>query len=61
MLSYNKLLCVVLSSDLCPSGSVNRLEDPKKVTLAASGEGWVEQSPVGVCPLSKFYPGSVVI
>ena len=36
---------------LYPSGSVNRLGGPKQVTLAALGEGWVEQSPLGVCPL----------
>ena len=34
-----------------PIGSVNRLEGPKQVILAASGEGWLEQSPLGVCPL----------
>ena len=50
-----------ISKDLCPSGSVNRLGGPKQVTLVASGEGWVEQSPVGVCPLSAFHPGSIVI
>ena len=42
MLSCSKLLCGILSSDLHPSGSVNMLEGPKKVILAASGEGWVE-------------------
>ena len=51
MLSGSKLQCGLLSSDLCPSGSVNRLGGPKQVILAASGEGWVEQSPLGVCPL----------
>ena len=33
---------------------MNRLEGPKKVTLVASGDGWVEQSPLGVCPLLHF-------
>ena len=47
--------------DLHLSGSVNRIGGPKQVTLATSGEYWVEQSPVGVCPLSAFYPGSIVI
>ena len=51
MLSYSKLLCGLLSSDLRLSGLVNRLGGPKKITLDASGEGWVEQSPLGVCPL----------
>ena len=43
--------------DIHPSGLVNRLGDPKQVTLATSGEGWVEQSPLDVVPfciLSKF-------
>ena len=40
-----------ISKDLCPSGSVNRLGGPKQVILATSGEGWVEQSPLVVCPL----------
>ena len=43
-------MCVLFSSDLSPSGSVNRLGGPKQVILAASGEGWVEQSPLGVVP-----------
>ena len=51
-------LCVLLSSDLCPSGSLNRLGGPKQVILAASGDGWVEQYPLGVCPSFANYPGS---
>ena len=51
MLSYRKLLCGLLFSDICPNGSLNMLRGPKQVTLVASGEGWVEQSPLGVCPL----------
>ena len=43
---------------LRPSGSVNRLKGPKQVILDASGDGWVEQSPLGVCPPSASYPGS---
>ena len=58
MRSCNKLLC---DRDLRPSGSVNRLGGPKKVTLVALGEGWVEQTLMGVCPLSPFYPGSIAI
>ena len=54
MLSGRKLLCGLLSNDLRPSGSVNMLGGPKKVILVASGEGWVEQSPLGVCPLLHF-------
>ena len=44
-----------------PSGSVNRLGGPKKVTLASLGEGWVQQSLVGFCPLSTFCQGSIAI
>ena len=51
MLSCSKLLCELLSSDLHPSGSMNKLGGPKKVFLVAPGEGWVEQSPLGVSPL----------
>ena len=51
MLSCSKLLCGLLSNDLRPSGSVNMLGGLNQVILAASGEGWVEQSPLGVCPL----------
>ena len=51
-------LCVLLSSDLCPSGSLNRLGGPKQVILAASRDGWVEQSPLGVCPPFANYLGS---
>ena len=31
---------------------------PKQVILAASGDGWVEQYPLGVCTPSANYPGS---
>ena len=51
VLSGSKLLCGILSSDIYHCGSVNRLRGPKKVILVASREGWVEQSPLGVCPL----------
>ena len=53
-----QVLCVLLSSDIHPSGSVNRLGGPQKVILATSGEIWVEQSPFGVCLPSTNYPGS---
>ena len=43
---------------LRPSGSMNRLRGPKQVILDASGDGWVEQSPLGVCPPFANYPGS---
>ena len=55
---FNKLLCEILSSDLRPSGSMNRLGGTKQVILAASGEGWMEQSHLGVCSLLQNYPGS---
>ena len=58
MFCCKSLLC---GRDLCPSGSVNRLGGPKEVTLDTSRKGWVEQYSVGVCPLSAFYPGSIVI
>ena len=61
MLSCSKLLCELLSSDLHPSGSVNRIRGHKKVILAASGEGWVEQSPLGVCPLFANLPRFYVV
>ena len=48
MLSYNRFFCALLSYDIRPSGSVNRLEGPKQVILAALGDGWVERSPSGV-------------
>ena len=51
MLSYRKLLCGLLFSDICPNDSLNMLGGPKEVTLAILGDGWVEQSPLGVCPL----------
>ena len=51
MLSCSKLLCGILSSVVHPIGLVNRLGGPKQVILAALGEGWVEQSPLGVCSL----------
>ena len=41
-----------------PNGLVNRLGVPKKVILAALVDGWVERSPLGVCPPSTNYPGS---
>ena len=44
-------MCGILSSDVRPSGLVNKLGGPKKVTLVSSRDGWVEQSPLGVCPL----------
>ena len=59
MLSYSKLPCGVLYSVVHPSGLVNRLGGPKQVILAALGEGWVEQSPLGVCPLLQNYPHSI--
>ena len=52
------MLCALLSSDLHPSGSVNRLKGPNQVILATSGDGWLEQTPLGVCPPSTNYPGS---
>ena len=55
MLSCSKLLCGLLSSDICPSGLVNRLGGPRKVILDASREGWVEQSPLGVFPLRHIF------
>ena len=30
---------------------MNKLGGHKQVTLDASGEGWEEQSPLGLCPL----------
>ena len=51
MLSCSKFPCGILSRDLRPSGSVNRLGGLKQVKLDASEEGWVEQSPLSVCPL----------
>ena len=51
VLSGSKFVVWDISSDLRPSGLVNKLEGPKNVFLAASGEGWVEQSPLGVSPL----------
>ena len=58
MLSYRSILC---GRDLRLSGLVNKLGGPKQVTLATSGEGWVEQSLVGVGPLFAFYPSSIAI
>ena len=49
---------MLFSSYLHPSGSVNRIMGPKQVILDASGESWVEQSPLGVRPPSTNYPGS---
>ena len=51
------MLCVLLSSDIHPNGSVNMLGGPKQVILDASGDGWVERSPLGVFPPSTSYPG----
>ena len=58
MLSYNKLMYVLLSSDIHPSGLVKRVGGLKQVILVASGEGWVEQSLLGVSPFSATHPGS---
>ena len=58
MLSCSKLLCGILYNDICPSGSVNRLGGPRQVILVALGEGWVEQSHLGVCALLQNYLGS---
>ena len=44
--------------DLHPSGSVKRLDGPKQVILDASGDGWEEQTPLGVCPPFASYLGS---
>ena len=41
-----------------PNGLVNRLGVPKQVILAALVDGWVERSPLGVCPPSTNYPCS---
>ena len=40
-----------ISSDIHPSGLVKSLGCPKKVMLVASGEDWVERSPLRVYPL----------
>ena len=48
MLSCSKLLCKLLSNDIHPSGPANKIGGPKQVIVAASGEGWVEQSSLGV-------------
>ena len=61
MLSYSKLLCGFLSSDIHPSGSVNMLGGPKQVILPPLGEGWVEQSPLGVCPLLQIIHVLIVV
>ena len=45
---------MLLYSDIRPSGSVNRLGGPKQEFLAASGDNWVEWSPLGVCPPSTI-------
>ena len=45
---------VLLSNNIHPIGLVNRLGGPKQVILATSGDGWVEQSPLGVCPLLQI-------
>ena len=59
MLSCSKFLCGILSSVVHPSGLVNTLGGPKQVILATLGEGWVEQYPLGVCPLLQNYPHSI--
>ena len=61
MLCCSKLLCGLLSNDLRPSGLVNKLGGPKKVILVASGEGWVEQSPLGVYPLLQIVQVLIVV
>ena len=58
MICFRILMC---GRDIHPSGSRNMIEGLKQATLASSGEGWVEESPVGVCPLSAFYLGSIAI
>ena len=58
MLSYSKLMHGIFSSDLRPSGSVNRLGGPKQVILSSLGECWVEKSPLGVSSFSTTHPGS---
>ena len=57
MLSCSKLLCGILSSDIRPSGSVNRIDSPKQVILFAPGDGWVTVS-FGCFPPSAYYTGS---
>ena len=47
-----------ISSDIHPSGLVNRIGGPKQVILFASRDGWVEHSPLGVCTPSANYPAS---
>ena len=61
MLSCNKFVVWDISIDLCPSGSVNSLGGPKQVILATSGEGWVEQSPLGVCPLLHIIQVLIIV
>ena len=61
LLSCIDFLCELLYSILRPSGSVNKLVGAKHLTFDASGKGWVEQSPMGVCPLSALCPGSIAI
>ena len=48
---------MLLSSNIRPSGPVNKIGGPKQVILAASGDGWVEQTPLVVCPPSANYLG----
>ena len=52
---------MLLSSDLRPSGSVNTIRGPKQVILVALGDGWVEQSHLGVCSPSANYLGSKLL
>ena len=61
MLSGSKFVVWAISSDIHPSGSVNGLGGPKEVILVASGEGWVEESPLGVCPFLHIFQVLTVI
>ena len=61
MLSCSKFVVWAIFRDLRPSGSMNRLEGPKQVTLPSSREGWVEQSPLGVCPLLHIIQVLIVV
>ena len=54
MRSGSNFVVWAISNDLRPSGLVNKLGGPKKVILATSGEGWVEQSPFGCFPLMRI-------
>ena len=52
---------MLLHNNIHPSGSVNKFGGPKQVIRDASGDGWVEWSPLGGCPSSAFYPSSKTI